>query len=168
MTIFDEMLAIKRFREDKAESNVRRQKPVVQQATDHLIEQERVLADWQQYSVRQELMLFDDLCSRTVRLADIEHVQHEIAFMRERERGYINEVEAAEKNRDKELAELDERKSVHAHATRAKEKFIELARVHGEELSALAERKEDAEMEEVNESRRERNELDDLLMPEPI
>ena len=48
-------------------------------------------------------------------------------------------------------------KKNHAEAARMKQKFVELSQVNDEEISREFERKEDAEIEEVNETRRDRN-----------
>jgi type III secretion protein O len=153
MSFFKELLSIKRFREDKAELAVRKQKSVLADALAQVGACEKDLADWRDYAVRTELALYDDLCSRLVVLGDIEDVQQQVAFLREQERARVSKLDEARAEHAKQASHLDE---LRVQATRAKEKFIELAQAYDDEILRESERKEEAEIEEATESRRDR------------
>ena len=156
MSFFKELLAIKNFRESKAEINVGKQRMVLAQAVIQRDASEEALLIHQEVSVRQERELYDDLCSRLVRLSAIENVQHQVASMRDLEQRHIQTLAQAEKFRLAQEAQLQTLRHVHKDASRAKQKFVEFAQVYTDEQAKEFERKEDAEMEEVAELRRDR------------
>jgi type III secretion protein O len=156
MSFFKELLAIKSFRESKAEINVGKQRIVLTQAIAQRDASEQVLLRHQEFSVMQERELYDDLCSRVVRLNAIENVQHQVAHMRDQEQRYIQTLAQFEKDRLVQEDQLQVLRHVHKGASRAKQKFVEFAQVYTDEQAKEFERKEDAEMEEVAELRRDR------------
>jgi type III secretion protein O len=156
MSFFKELLSIKRFREDKAELAVRKQKSILADALAQIGACEKDLADWRDYAVRTELALYDELCSRLVVLGDIEDVQQQVAFLREQERARVSKLDEARAEHAKQASHLDELRGLLVQATRAKEKFIELAQAYDDEILRESERKEEAEIEEATESRRDR------------
>lgn len=156
MTILRDLLAIKTFRENKAEMAVARQRVVLAEATEALEQARAALDDFRDWAQRRERELFDDLCSRTVRLREIQQVHEAVGEMRTQENHHVQQQDTAQEHRDEEKVELDACKQAHAEASRMKEKFVELARSHAQEVLREIERKEDAEMEEVAELRRDR------------
>lgn len=161
MTVFRELLSIKVFRENKAELAVRRQRTVWNEARDKADDAQRRLDDFRDYAQRHERELFDDLCRRLVVLRDIELVHHSISMIREQDREHSTRLEKAQDLQVQEEHKLDDCKAAHQAATRMKEKFVELARVHALELVREVERKEDQELEEVAEIRRDRSDWDE-------
>jgi type III secretion protein O len=156
MSFFKELLAIKSFRESKAEINVGKQRVVLVQAETQRDASALALSDYQVFAVAHERDLYDDLCSRLVRLSAIENVQNEVAHMREQERQRQDGAKEAEKDRVAQEARLQQLRLMHKDASRAKQKFVEFAQVYTDEQAKEFERREDAEMEEVAELRRDR------------
>jgi type III secretion protein O len=156
MSMFKELLAIKSFRETKAELAVTRQRGVLADAVAHQEAAEQSLEQFRQFAVRQENKLYEDLCARMVLLRDIEDVQLAVASLRSKESQHEQALRQAEADRQSQENKLIEEKQVRIDATRMREKFLELAEVHAAEVLKEGERKEDAEMEEVSETRRER------------
>ena len=66
-----------------------------------------------------------------------------------------------------ESEQLATDKSLHKEAARVREKFVEWAQLHSTEIQREFERKEDAEMEEVAETRRDREDWDESADAEP-
>lgn len=161
MSIFRELLSIKTFRENKAEMEVRKQRMVLAEALARREQAQAQLDDFRGYALRHEQALFTDLCTRIVRLRDIEAVQTEVVQLRQQERGYESAVDTAVQAEHKESGELDVRKQAHAEASRMKQKFVELAQVYADEQIRELERKEDAELEEAAETRRDRADWDE-------
>jgi type III secretion protein O len=160
MNVYGELLSIKAFRENKADVAVHRQRGVLAEALAGCESALNALNGFLEYARLHEDALYRDLCSRIVRLREIENVQLAVVDLRAGEHQRQSLLEAAERQRDQEVALLEERKQQRTHATRQKEKFVELAQVHASELVAALERKEDAEMEEASEVRRDRAEWD--------
>lgn len=156
MSVFVELLSIKTFRESKADIAVTRQRGVLAKAETDREAAHASLTEFVDYALRHERALYDDLCQRLVKLHDIEDVQLAVADLRNRERQHEAALAAAEKQRQSEAEALEQRKLERKEAARNKQKFVELAQVYADEAIKALERKEDAEMEEASEVRRER------------
>jgi len=163
MSVLSELLAIKSFRENKAEMAVHRQRTTLREAQEQFERALRELDDFRGWATRREREMFDDLCARTVRLRDIQAVQENVAEMRGQEHQHVQMHDQAQDRRTQEEVALDTAKQAHADATRMKEKFAELVRNHTVEVLYELERKEDAEMEEVAETRRDRSDWEEFV-----
>ncbi|MBS1196647.1 MAG: type secretion protein [Proteobacteria bacterium] len=161
MSIFDEILSIKNFRENRAELAMFKQRTVLEAAMAARDEAQKILSAFIEEALRREHNLYQDLCSRLVRLRDIESVQMEVVDLRHREHGYEENLVKSEQARTAEEQRLDEAKQCHQQAVIMKQKFVELVEVYNDEYMKQAERAEDAEMEEVAELRHDRVEWGD-------
>ena len=160
MTIFRDLLAIKEFRESKAESAVRRQREALLEAVDRRMSSVRRLEAFRDYAARHEREIYEDLCRRIVLLRDIQDVQATVSAMREQERDHTRTVDAAVDGETREQDGLQACRQAHAEAMRVKEKFLELARNHALERWQSLERREDAELEEAAQLSRDRSDWD--------
>ena len=155
--MFDELLAIKRFREGQAELAVVRQRQIHADAEQARLEAERALEQFRQWALRRELEMYGDLCARTVRVREIEDVLQGVAGLRDGERQRETEVAEAGEKVTREAQSLADTRLRHREASRMTEKFVELAQVHLAELAKDLERKEDLEMEEAASVARDRD-----------
>lgn len=156
MGVLSELLSIKAFRENKAELDVRRERVRLAESVAAREQAERELAAFQAKAREDELRWYAELCERVVRLRDIERVQLDVALLRMTEAGLDrSRASAVQAELDRQAA-LTQAKDLHAQAARTKEKFVELVRVSALEDAREFERKEDAELEEVAELRRDR------------
>jgi type III secretion protein O len=149
MSVFDELLAIKRFREGQAEIAVSRQRLRHSQADAQWRDAEAALASFRDSAQRRELAMYDDLCSRVVRVRDIEDVLLGVAGLREAERRRAEAVEAAARQLQQESLALAGSRQQHQQAVRLTGKFVELASLHLDEHMKALEHKEDQDMEEA-------------------
>ncbi len=154
--VLHELLRIKDFRETQAESRVRRQRTLVQQAHEkHVSEKnllERLLIEGQE----TELRLYRELCERQVRVRDIEDVQHQVVGLRQRESLQQEAVISAQELEHQAEEALSAAKTLHQEAQRQKGKFEDLSRDFDMAEAQESERKEDLELEEVASFRRDR------------
>lgn len=156
MSVFDELLAIKRFREGQAEIAVSRQRLRHAEAEAARQASEQALVDFRDESERRERAMYRDLCSRVVRVREIESVLQGVAGLREGERQREQALDQAAQRLRDEAQALAERRDQHQQAVRLTGKFVELASIHlAENLKAL-EHKEDMEMEEAASLSRDR------------
>lgn len=162
MTMFRELLSIKDFRESRAELAVRKQRSVLAEAIAARDAAERRLHEFRDYALKHERELYAGLCRRIVRLRDLENAQLEVVDLRGRERNHEETLSQSDQARDTEQLRLDDAKHTHREASKMKQKFVELARIYSDEHLKELERKEDAEMEEVAELRRERDDWDEV------
>lgn len=161
MSFFKELLSIKTFRENKAELNVGKQRVVHVEAVAIHEASELALLNFQDYAYQHERTLYADLCRRVVKLTAIEEVQMAVVFLRDQEQEHQKALKQAELDQQRQTERLADLRVLLSDATKAKQKFVELALVYSDEKSKEFERKEDAELEEVAELRRDRTEWDE-------
>ncbi|MCW0211167.1 MAG: type III secretion protein, partial [Achromobacter sp.] len=125
MSVFDELLAIKRFREGQAEIAVSRQRLRHAEADAARRDSEAALASYRDEAVRRERALYSDLCSRVVRVREIETVLQDVAGLREGERQREQAVETAERRLEEENQALAASRQQHRQAARLTGKFVE-------------------------------------------
>lgn len=149
MSVFDELLAIKRFREDQAELAMVRQRLAHARTQAELARAEQDLRDYLDWSRQRERGLYADLCRRIVRVREIESVLEDVAGLRHGKLDRENEVENARGELQRQARALAQCRQAHQEATRVTGKFVELAERHWAAHLQALERKEDAELEEA-------------------
>ena len=150
MTMFADMLYIKRFRERQAELDLVRQR--ARRATAGRAQQdaEEELAIFHRQAEAQETSMYTDLCTRVVKLRDIEQVRQQIAILKASELLYQEALESAEQTLIRETQLLDERGEAHRHAVRMTNKFAELEDAHLDSVHRALDYKEEQEMEDIS------------------
>ncbi len=161
MTIFVELLRIKEFREAKAETEASRARLSLADATGAEARANAALAEYRAFIDRRERELYADLCTRIVRLRDIEDVQMSVLDLRTGERAREDATVSARKAREQAAKALDEANETRRLATRQREKFVEIARSFDEERVRELQRVEDLEMEEVHRVSQDREEREE-------
>jgi type III secretion protein O len=149
MSVFKELLAIKRFREGQAEVAVARERNALQEARRAREEAEALLARMREEGEATEHRLYRELCERIVRLRDIESVQQSVADLRRREAEQEDATGRAAMAQDAAARLLQTARDAHRDASRQTSKFVDLAQAYAEAQSRESERKEDMEMEEA-------------------
>lgn len=170
MSVFTELLRIAGFRETKAETAVAAARGVVAKAHEDEDAARRTLQEFLAFSERHEHELYADLCTRLIKLRELEDVQLSVLDLRNGERRREEAVEAARKAVAQAHAALEAAREVHRLAMRMKEKFVELTRSYDEERALEVQRVEDLEMEEVHRvtlDREEREEWESSHEGEP-
>lgn len=161
MSILGELLGIKTFRERKAETVVVRahgEVVVRHQEKDAAAE---ALTVWRDEAWARELALYGDLCTRVVRVRDIENVQQEVAGFRLVEQEREHQLDTAGRALEAAREAMSRASEALVQASRTKEKFLELAGDYDEEMRREAEHREDLELEEVAGMAREREALEE-------
>ncbi|WP_142848234.1 YscO family type III secretion system apparatus protein [Telmatospirillum sp. J64-1] len=148
MSVFTELLRIKEFRETQAETEVQRRRVLLAEAAEAVETLNRKLEEYRIWSLEHERGLYADLCTRLVKLREIEELQHRVADLRNQERNLEQGILDAEKQRHQATSALDTAVERLRDAERQKGKFTELARIYSEEARLELERMEELEMEE--------------------
>lgn len=167
MTVFKELLAIKRFREGQAELAVARQRQLHAQAETAREQAEDSLQQYRGWAQQREQDMYQDLCSRTVRVREIEDVLLGVSDLRQGEQREVDQVAEARKQVEREAETLAARRKDHRDANRMTEKFVELAQMHLDAHLKELERKEDLEMEEAASVARDRDDWEQHEEYEP-
>lgn len=149
MNVYQDLLALKRFREQQAQLALLACRQTQDQARLAREQAEDRLQQFCDAAHQQELSLYDDLCSRTVRVREIEQVLVQVASLRAREAELAQEVEQAEAALELARSELAAAHESLRLANRVVGKFTELTQWHQLEIDQEFERREEMEMEEV-------------------
>ena len=149
MNVVGDMLRIKQFRENRAEMEVSRTRHVLQEATQALDRARNELNEFRNSCERRERELYADMCSRLVRLTDINDLMLTVAEMQEGVRGHEGHVSSATEVRKTAVESLAQARQGHQLAVRSREKFSVLSVVDEAELRLEQQRAEDLEMEDI-------------------
>lgn len=144
-----ELIKIKTFRKDRAETEMALQKTNVEHATFTVKKAEEDLAQYIVESTQQEKNLFQKILNQQIKLQKIEDMQHEVSLLRE---GVVRREET-KREADSELqlyqTRLHTAQQNYQVTVRIEEKFLTLGRVDEEATVREAERLSDLELEEV-------------------
>lgn len=151
--MFEQILEIKQFRENRAELAVSRQRTLLTRAQAVEKARREVLEDFRLEAARKEKALYDDLFSRVVRLSAIQDVHLAVDAMQGEERSHQADVERAQADCHQQAELLRQARETHAQALQVKERFVELVRLAAEEAATEEDLKETLELEEVAETR---------------
>lgn len=153
MNVLNDLLRIKKFREDKAEMALARAKVNLLESEVALNRAKNILKEHILEAKRKEDFLFADLYVRLVRLKDIDSVALDMTLIKE-ETGKLEEnLSAAKDLRESAKFSEEEAKIAHRDAVRMREKFTELVEENNTEKLLEAQRFEDLELEEAGSSR---------------
>lgn len=147
--MMQELLAIKRFREGQAEMGVRQQRSQLHAREAALQQVQDELVQMLQAAVRSEQALYADLCTRVVKLRDLEDASQFVAALKQQEMVQRAAVQAAQNQLEQAQQALAQARTAHQAAIQQTSKFLELAERFDTLASQAAERQEDLEMEEA-------------------
>ena len=163
MAMVDELLYIKTFREQQAETALQRSRTELRLAhqAEDVARDER--DEFARQAVEDELRWYRELCERLVKVRDIEDVQLAVSMLRMREIEFEKALEAKQREREQAQQVFHTASDHLKQASTARNKFEELARQHHVAVARESERKEEMELEELAGIVREREEW----APEP-
>lgn len=158
MDMINELLFIKKFREHKAETEMQKSRARLAIAVQAEKDAQQTLTDYIAHATAEELRMFTDLCTRIVKLSDINDVHAAMAILKFQEQTHQQELQNSQEQhvQAREVFDGDMRKM--REASTAREKFVELAQNFHTIAAREAERKEELELEEVASVVREREE----------
>jgi hypothetical protein len=156
VTVLDELLRLKVYRESKAEVTLAKCRHVLIDVTRRADEAREALHGYQRWSNEQERSLYDALYGQLVRLRDLERLREDVVMLRMKERALNEGLAKTEAERVQADTATREARAVHELATRTREKFIQLVHAQAEEIRLEDERKEDAEVEDLYAIQRDR------------
>ncbi len=156
MTMLDELLRLKVYREEKAEMGLARCRFALAEVTRRTDRARDTLTGYQRWSVERELGLYGALYGRLVRARDLEHLREDVVVLRSKERTLKESLEKVEVEHGQAEVAARESRAVHEQASRTREKFVQLVSVQSEEIRLETERREDIELEELYVIRRDR------------
>lgn len=158
MAMIDELLFIKEFRERKAETELQKSRAQLSSAAQAERQAQSELEQFIAHASAEELRMFNDLCSRIVKLRDINDVHTEIAALKQQEMSREEQLKSRQQQHVQAREYFDTSTRKMREASTAREKFVELARNFHLLAARETERKEELELEELSSVVREREE----------
>lgn len=149
MSALNQLLTIKEWRQQQAEIALVRQRQTVESAQSAVNLADEALEDYRVWATRREAAVYQELCSKVVRLREIEEARETVAELRQQE---LQHIATLDKARECERSESEHLTAVHREyqgAARMTQKFSELVRLQDAEALSEDERLADLEMEEV-------------------
>jgi hypothetical protein len=156
VTVLDDLLRLKVYREDKAELGLARSRFALAEVTRRNDEARDTLTRYQDWSAEHEQGLYGAVYGRFVRPRDLEYLREDVVILRLKERSLTESLAAIDTERTQADSTVREARGVHEQATRTREKFVRLVEAQSEEIRLEDERKEDVEMEDLYSTRRDR------------
>lgn len=147
--MYDELLRIKRYREDRALQGVRRQQHLLDQQARLTQDARDEVARFRDWRVDEETRLFEEVRNRQVRLLTIETMNLEVAALREREALLETRVLEEEKRLTAAREALDEARRRHAASVREREKFDQFVEIQKAIENRDQMMREENELEEI-------------------
>ncbi len=145
MSVFQQLLQIREFREQRAQAAVQAERAALRRATEARDAASAELDTFKAYAQAREAALFGHLLARVVQVRDIQDVRHEVGELRVKERGHAQALEHAEEQRTKQSQALDAARARHQAADRTLQKIAE--RVAIDQVEAAWSREQAEEME---------------------
>jgi len=149
MTILDELLRLKRHREDKAEMRLARCRLELAEVRRREQEAQEALVSYQRWSAHHEKNLYGALYGQIVRPRVLETLRDDVVMLRVKERALTETARKIETEISNADAAVRDSRTAHQQASRVREKFVQLVLAQSETLRVEAERKEDSELEEL-------------------
>jgi type III secretion protein O len=156
MTMLDELLRLKVYRQEKAEMGLARCRFALAEVARRAGESREALTGYQRWSAEHELGLFGALYGRLVRARDLEYLREDVVVLRLKERTLQESLDTVEVEQGQAEVAVRESRAVHEQASRTREKFVQLVSLQSEEIRLETERREDIEMEDLYTIRRDR------------
>ena len=156
MTMLDELLRLKVYREEKAEMGLARCRLALAEVTRRVDAARETLTGYRRWSVEQELGLYGALYRRLVRIRELEHLREDVMVLRLKERTLQESLEKVETEHTQAEAAVRGSRVVHEQASRTRAKFVQLVGVQSEEIRLESERREEVELEDLYAIRRDR------------
>lgn len=147
--VIDSLLRIKEFREEKAQLEVKRARRGLEEADAALDGAKHHLDAHRAECLRQERALYAELCTRPVRLWELQCASLKVDEFKQSIVQCETRVDEAREHRSTSAQGLTDAQRCHEEALRKREKFTELRTLSQADAQQDAARAEDAEMEEV-------------------
>lgn len=158
MTVFQELLSIKRYREHKAQIELQSRWHKCVQIQQKLDLATQTLHEFKETAKQKEYALYHALYVKPVRIATIDYVLACVTSMQTKAQTLLEKRDAIQRELNDAHRLFVQTRDLHQIASRATEKFIEVTQIRLDADLRENARQEDLEMEEVASMMRERDE----------
>ena len=161
MTMLNELLNLKRYRQDKAEMVLVKCRLALAEVSKRKDDAQEALESYQQWSEDHERGMYGAVYGRVVRPRDLENLRLDVVMLRVKERVLNEALTKVETERTQADTAVRDSRVAHERASRTREKFVQLVEAQSEEIRIEAERQEDVEQEDLHSIRRDREDWEE-------
>lgn len=147
-TQIDEIVKIKEYRETAAMNEVAKCENLLKEAVQLVKRKKKELTEYQEWRVKKEDKLYNDILKKKVYVRDLEHLRQEVIELRLKEDDYKKAVDEAVIAKNRALEALEEARKAYTQAVINTQKMQEIAKTLAEEEEIEAIRFEESELEE--------------------
>jgi flagellar biosynthesis chaperone FliJ len=144
---------VKQRREDSAQIYLRQSRLALESAAQQAIQAKEEIARYASWRVAEEVRLWDGIENKPIKVEAIDAMKAEIGLLRGQEHVLVEKADQAERARLRAKEVLAQAEQDFEMAQRARSKFEDLAEVLDAEWRQEQDRKEEAELDELAESR---------------
>jgi type III secretion protein O len=149
MEPLDELLSIKRFREQQADAGLQVARGELSEAHRGEQQRENALSEFRHYAKLEEESLYRRVLNRAIKISDIFRLHEDIAILRAGEAQHEADLRKAIALRESAQERHTEAQDTAREARTTREKFTELVTRHHAGIAREAERREELEFEEL-------------------
>jgi chromosome segregation ATPase len=146
----EELLHIRKHREDSALNNLMRDKKEFEKTLHHRKEIARQLFAYSKWRKTEEQRLFEELTRRRRNICEIENYNQSIDRLKEKQYSLVNQLTQAQHKLSQIEADLKESKKQYARCCRKKRKLEEHKKIWAEENRKKNDRLAEKELEDLN------------------
>lgn len=150
--MFDELLRIKKFREDAAQRAVASAEKALEARREAVRDAETALENHRTFRTAEEVRLFNEIKGEPVRVSRLDQMKQAVALLRDDEVRLAEKLEEERRTVPPAEQAVDEAKEVYRAAMKATQKFEEFVSIQHREEEKERIAHEDAEAEEINEA----------------
>lgn len=150
--MFADLLRIKKFREDKAERDVKVAEAKLAERLSSVKRAEEALKSYHDFRLKEEIRLFNEIRGEKIHVAALEKMKRMVALLRDEEQNLEQDLEKEKQTVPPAKENVRKAEEIHSEAVMATEKFKEFISIQMEIESLEEGRREEAESEEVIET----------------
>lgn len=146
--MIQDILVIKKEKEQKAIDKVRKCKLDVSQKKTYLEKKHTELTEYKNWRIQEESNIYDSILNRNIKQKKIDETKHKIAKLREKDVKILEDINIAKKRLNQAETALEAAQKEYDIAFKAVEKFKEVVEIIDEEENRERNLQEEKETEE--------------------
>jgi type III secretion protein O len=147
--ILEDLLRVRKFREDAAAAELTRCRKLVAEAEEQVELRKRELQEYVQWRLKREEEMYREVMQKPIHLNDLEDLKVSIQILRDDELKYEERIITAEKQLNEARQELEQAQAAYRQAVKDREKLEEHKEMWLEEEQKLQEAQAEKEIEDI-------------------
>ena len=146
----EDLLRVRKFREEAAASEVTKCRIAVEQAAQLLVDRQQALKEYIEWRIGREKELYEEILRQEIQLRKLDDLKLEIQQLRDRESVYEDQIHEAEKGLQQAQEALEGARAAYHEAYKNVEKIDEHKEIWAQEERKLSEEFEEKELEDFH------------------